>query len=156
MPGNQRSIGISTLAGAAGRGLLAGAVGTAAMTASSTLEARARNRGSSSTPAAAAAKVLGVTPTESGAKRFNTIVHWAYGTGWGAVRGLLGGVGLSDPAATLAHFAAVWGAEQVELPALGVSKPIWKYGATEAAIDGWHHAVYATATGLAYNWLARH
>jgi hypothetical protein len=58
--------------------------------------------------------------------------------------------------ATLAHFAAVWGAEQVELPALGVSKPIWRYGATEAAIDGWHHAVYATATGLAYNWLARH
>jgi hypothetical protein len=44
----------------------------------------------------------------------------------------------------------------VELPALGVSKPIWRYGATEAAIDGWHHAVYATATGLAYNWLARH
>ena len=55
--------------------------------------------------------MLGVTPTESGAKRFNTIVHWAYGTGWGAVRGLLGGVGLSGPAATLALFAAVWGAE---------------------------------------------
>jgi hypothetical protein len=104
-------MGIPTLAGAAGRGLLAGAVGTAAMTASSTLEARARNRGSSSTPAAAAAKVLCVTPTESGAKRFNTIVHWAYGTGWGAVRGLLGGVGLSGPAATLAHFTAVWVAE---------------------------------------------
>jgi hypothetical protein len=49
-----------------------------------------------------------------------------------------------------------YGAPNIELPALGVSKPIWKYGATDAAIDGWHHAVYATATGLTYNWLARH
>jgi hypothetical protein len=65
-------------------------------------------------------------------------------------------LGLSGPAATLAHFAAMRGAEQVELPMLGIGQPIWRYGATEAAINGWHHAVYATATGLAYHWLEQH
>jgi hypothetical protein len=119
----QLDMRLSELAGAAGRGLLAGAVGTAAMTASSTLEAKVRGREASDTPARAAAKVLGVTPTDSGSGRFNTIVHWGYGTGWGAVRGLLGALGLSGPAATLAHFAAVWGAEQVELPMLGIGQP---------------------------------
>lgn len=144
------------IAGALGRGLVAGAVGTAAMTVSSTLEAKARGRGPSSTPADAAAKVLGVRPLEEAGERFNNAVHWGYGTGWGAVRGLLGAFGLSGPAATLAHFALVWGSEQVVLPATGVGKPIWTYGATEAGIDGAHHAVYAVATGLAADWLDRH
>ena len=60
------------------------------MTVSSTLEAKLRERGSSSAPADAAGKVLGVQPRdEEGQARFSNIVHWAYGTSWGAVRGLL-------------------------------------------------------------------
>ncbi len=56
-------------------------------------------------------------------------------------------------AATAAHFAAVWAAEQVVLPTLDVSPPATEWGAKEIAIDAWHHAVYAVATGLAYEWL---
>ncbi|MFI5270296.1 MAG: hypothetical protein ACHQ7M_23190 [Chloroflexota bacterium] len=62
------------LAAAAGVGLAAGLAGTAAMSLSSTIEARIRHREPSTAPADAAAKLLGVKPEgEQQAKRFNTI-----------------------------------------------------------------------------------
>ncbi len=145
------------VAAAIGKGLVAGAVGTAAMTLSSTLEMKARHREASSAPADAASKVLGVHPEGDKAKaRFSTGVHWAYGTSWGAVRGLLSAVGLPGPAATIAHFGLVWGSETQMLPKLDVAPPITEWGSTEVAIDVGHHAVYALATGLAYRWLETH
>ncbi|WP_069811265.1 hypothetical protein [Streptomyces sp. TP-A0874] len=144
---------IRTLADVVGRGLFAGLAGTAAMTVSSTVEARLNKRGASSAPADAAATVAGVEPTESGRTRFNSMAHWGYGTGWGIARGLLSLTGMSAPAATAAHLGAVWGAEQAVLPALGVGAPVWKYGASATGTDALHHTVYAVATGLAYAWL---
>ena len=139
-----------------GKGLFAGAAGTVAMTASSTIEMKLRDRPASSAPARAAAKVLGVQPVnEKTEARFSNIVHWGYGTSWGSVRGLLAAAGLSGPAATAAHLAAVWGTEQVMLPALDVAPPLTRWGAKEVAIDGLHHLVYATATGVAYSLLDR-
>lgn len=147
---------IGDLAAAVGKGLLAGAVGTAAMTVSSTLEAKLRDRESSTAPADAAAKVLGVAPaSEAGEARFSNLVHWAYGTGWGAVRGLLDGLRLNGSAATASHFGAVWGSGLVMLPALEVAPPLREWGAEELAIDAFHHLVYATVTGLAYSALDR-
>src|ERR687894_612202 len=102
------------LASAVGRGLLAGAIGTAAMTLSSTL------------------------------------VHWGYGTAWGAVRGLLAGIGLGGCSATAVHFADIWGGSLVKLPALEVSPPASEMEPTELAIDAGHHLVYVVATALAY------
>lgn len=137
-----------------GKGLFAGLVGTAAMTLSSTLEAKARGRESSTAPADAAAKVLGVKPVgDREEARFSNLVHWGYGTGWGAPRGVLAAVGLSGPQATASHFAALWGSETVMLPALGVAPPITAWGVKEVAIDVGHHLVYVTAAGLAYAWL---
>jgi hypothetical protein len=135
-----------------GRGLVAGVAGTAAMTISSTLEARLRGRAPSTAPARATAKVLGIKEFDSdlASARFNDLSHWAYGTGWGIVRGLLAAAGLSPKAATLAHGAAVYGAEQVTLPALDIAPPAIFWSKREIAIDAFHHAVYATATGLAY------
>ncbi len=73
---------VSDLAGAVGKGLFAGAVSTAAMTISSTLEAKLTDGESSSAPADAAGEVLGVEPKgPSGERRFSTAVHWGYGTG---------------------------------------------------------------------------
>jgi hypothetical protein len=149
-------VGLGDVAGAVGKGLAAGAVGTAAMTVSSTLEARLRGRPPSTAPAKAAAKVLGVTPdSDAAAARFSTLVHWGYGTGWGAVRGLLAAAGLGPLAATTGHLASVWGSELVMLPTLGVAPPVQEWGAKEVAIDGFHHAVYAASTGLAYLLLDR-
>ena len=142
---------LGDVAAAVGKGLFAGAAGTAAMTASSTIEMKLRGRPPSSAPATAAAKVLGVEPSgQREQARFSNIVHWGYGTSWGAMRGLLGAAGLSGPRAAAAHFGAVWGSEQVMLPTLGVAPPFWEWGAKEVAIDAFHHLVYAGSTSAAY------
>ena len=144
------------LAADVGKGLFAGVVGTAAMTVSSTLEMKIQGRPGSSAPAEAAAKVLGVEPKgEAEQARFSNLVHWGYGTSWGAVRGLIGATGLKGPGAATAHFGVVWGTEQVMLPALGVAPPFWCWGAKEVAIDTLHHLVYAGATSAAYAFLDR-
>ena len=85
--------------------------------------------------------------------RFSNLVHWGYGTGWGAVRGLLDTAGLRPAAATAAHGLAVWGNAQVMLPVLEVAPPSFMWPKEEVAIDAWHHLVYATATGVAYEML---
>jgi hypothetical protein len=143
---------MTSLADHIGRGLVAGFAGTAAMTVSSTLEARWRGRAASSAPARATAKVLGIKDFEDdrAATRFNDLSHWGYGTGWGVVRGLLSALGLSGRAATVAHGAAIYGAAQVTLPALEIAPPAIFWPKEEIAIDAFHHAVYAAATGGAY------
>ena len=147
---------LDTLASSIGRGLVAGALGTAAMTVSSTLEARLRGRAASSAPARATAKVLGIKDFDSelAQARFNDLSHWSYGTGWGVVRGLLASTGLSPRRATLAHGAAIYGAAQVTLPALEIAPPAIFWAKEEIAIDAFHHAVYAAATGAAYRAIA--
>src|SRR5688572_30890642 len=97
-----------TLATSIGRGLLAGLAGTAAMTVSSSLEARLRGRPASSAPARATTKVLGIREFDSelAYNRFSDLSHWGYGTGWGVVRGLLAATGMSPRHATLAHGVA--------------------------------------------------
>ena len=145
------------VASSIGKGLVAGFAGTAAMTISSTLEARLRGRQPSSAPARATAKVLGIASFEDGLAqaRFNDLSHWGYGTSWGIARGLLAAVGLSPTVATAAHGAAVWGSAQAMLPALEIAPPFVFWGKKEVAIDLFHHAVYATATGLAYSLVDR-
>src|SRR5215211_2702130 len=133
--------GLGGAAAAIGRGLVAGAIGTAAMTVSSTLEQKTRGREASTAPADAAMKVLGIADfCDDGAKsRFSNVIHWAYGTGWGVPRALLELAGASPVAATALHGGALWGGEQVMLPALGVAPPLWEWGAAEVAIDAGHH-----------------
>lgn len=150
------SIKLGDVASDFGKGLFAGLAGTVAMTASSTLEMKLSGRAASETPAQAAEEVLGVEPKDEDEEaRFSNLVHWGYGTGWGGVLGLLAAAGLSGPAATVAHLALVWGSEQVVLPKLNVSAPVFKYGGKAVGTDLLHHTVYATATGLAYAYLDR-
>jgi hypothetical protein len=143
---------LDTLASSIGRGLVAGFVGTAAMTVSSTVEARLRKRAPSSAPARATAKMLGIKEFEDdiAKARFNDLSHWGYGTSWGVLRGLLAATGMSPKAATATHGAAIYGAAQVTLPALEIAPPSIFWGPEEIAIDAFHHLVYATATGVAY------
>src|SRR3712207_5617552 len=102
------------------------------MTLSSTIEMKVRGRPASSTPARAAAKVLGVEPVdEESEARFSNLVHWGYGTAWGGARGLLAAAGLSGPAATAAHLGVVWGREQGMLRVRGVTPPLTGWGARE-------------------------
>src|SRR5689334_16899425 len=143
------------VAGSIGKGLVAGFAGTAAMTISSTLEARLRGRQPSTAPSRATAIVLGIASFEDeiAHARFNDLSHWGYGTGWGVVRGLLDAAGLPPRKATAAHGAAVWGSAQVTLPALDIAPPAIFWPKEEIAIDAFHHTVYALATGIAYELL---
>jgi hypothetical protein len=144
------------VANSIGKGLVAGFLGTAAMTVSSTVEAKLRGRAASTAPARATAKALGIASFEDAVAqaRFNDLSHWGYGTSWGVVRGLLDAAGLPPRKATAAHGAVVWGSAQVTLPALDIAPPAVFWGAQEVAIDAFHHAVYAVATGIAYGLLS--
>ena len=113
------------VAGSIGRGLEAGASGTAVMTISSTVEMKLRDRQGSSAPSAAAGKVLGVqTRNPQGAKRFSTVVHVAYGTDHASHRSPTGESRLAGAPAIALHFACVWGSALVMLPALNVAPPV--------------------------------
>lgn len=136
---------------AIGKGLIAGAIGTAAMTLSSTIEARLRKRKPSTVPAEAARKILGLEPSEpDAAAKLTRNVHWGYGTSWGAFRSVLDMLGAPAPIAAAVHFSAVWGSELVMLPALDVAPPIKQWSRTDLAIDAAHHLVYVAATSGAY------
>jgi hypothetical protein len=63
--------------------------------------------------------------------------------------------GLDARKATPAHFAVVWGSALVMLPALEVAPPVVFWKRKEIAIDVFHHLVYATATGFAFEFLDR-
>jgi len=139
------------VAAALGRGLVAGLAGTVAITISQAIEMKLRHRPPSTTPADAVDKVLGVEPVDEKKKlQFANLVHFAYGTAWGGVRGLLDVLGLKGPAAMGVHYAAVETAAMTMLPALKVAPPVNKWGTKEIAIESWHHLVYAVAAGLTY------
>jgi hypothetical protein len=135
-----------------GAGLLAGLAGTAAMTASTKVEARLRKRHAPPATAPVAKNALGIETFTSPAAeaRFADLVHWGYGAGWGVLHGLLRALGLPPKAATAAHYAAVWGGALVVLPSHDVVPPVFLRGRAEVAAEVWHNLVYAAATGAAY------
>jgi hypothetical protein len=149
-------LSIGRLASCIGKGLFAGAAGTAAMTLSSTIEMKVRGRKGSDAPAQVAGKLLGVSPVGEDEKaRFTKLVHWGYGISRGAGRGVIGAIGISGPAAAALHFGMVWGSALVMLPSLEVTPPPNEWGARELGIDAAHHVVYAGATSAAYELLDR-
>src|SRR5437762_3304968 len=105
-----------------GRGLLSELAGKAAMNLARTIEMKVRHRAASAAPANAARRVLGIQPRDQAAEaRLANLVHWSYGTLWGLARAALAPTRRAAPAL---HFAAVWGASLVALPALDVAPPI--------------------------------
>ena len=146
---------LDQLGSALGRGLLAGLAGIAAMTVGQLIEMRFTARDPSSAPGDAAAKILRIRlATKAEQLRFSNAIHWLYGTAWGMVRGLLGLAGLSGWLATGAHFVLVWVTALLLLPGLKVTPPVREWGAKWIAIDALHHAVYALAVGLVYDWIS--
>lgn len=141
------------LAVALGRGLIAGAAATAAMTVASTAEMRMRGRPPSSAPADVAAKLLGVSDPQRTAKRFAVVAHAAAGVCLGTARGLLDLAGLRGPTAGAVFFAIAWSPDLVGVPAAGAAPPPWRWGSLELGISAVHHAVYAAAGDAVYRTL---
>jgi hypothetical protein len=157
--------------GAVTRGVVAGLVGTAAMTAHQEIRARIREARhpagertgeepvdpwqSAPAPAQVARRVLeGVFQRQVPPEEISTLtnaMHWTYGAGWGAVYGLLrSSIGGSSAAFGPAFGFTVWAMSYVELVPMGLYEPPWDYAVTSIANDIGYHLTYGTATAMAY------
>jgi hypothetical protein len=128
------------------RGLLAAAVGTAAMTSVQVAYLSASGGEPSSAPGDVGRKLIDVPRDRRAA--FNQAMHTLYGTSWGAPLGLLA---RSRPINGLLFGAAVWGVSLVELPLLDVAPPPWCQDPAALARDLAFHLVYGTATAAVLN-----
>jgi uncharacterized protein DUF1440 len=80
------------------------------------------------------------------------VMHWGYGTGWGALYGVLAGsLPRRPPWSGLAFGTAVWGTDYVVLPAAGIYQPIWKYDLETLWKDLSAHLVYGAGTAAAFS-----
>jgi len=147
---------IGRIAAAAGKGAVAGAVGTAAITLSQLIESKIRGREPSTAAAEAVERVLDVEPRHGKAEqKLNTVSHFGYGTAWGVPRGLLGVFGLGPVTATFLHFLGVQTAAMVVVPKTTDAPPPTEWPKQEIAIETFHHLVYALAAGATYSFLTR-
>ncbi len=160
----------------AGRGLVAGAVGTAAMDTllywryrrtggESGFAAWESSAGLSSWDDAPAPAYVGKRIYEalSGrelppdrARLVNNVMHWAYGIGNAVPYGLVARR-LERPRVRygLPFGATVWGSGYVILPLMGLYQPIWEYDAKTLANDFSAHLVYGLGTAAAFQALSR-
>jgi hypothetical protein len=122
------------------RGLLAGAVGAAAMTSVQMAYLRATGREPSTAPGDVGRKLVDVPRGRRAA--FNQAMHMLYGTSWGVPFALLR---RSQRGNGLLFGAAVWGVSLVELPLLDVAAPPWRQPPGALALDLGFHLVYGTA-----------
>lgn len=166
----------STPLGALARGLVAGAVGTAAMDA--LLFVRYRKAGGADSaadwessasvtswdaapaPAQVARRLVeGLFRVEippSKARALNNAMHWIYGVLNGGQYGLVA-ESLAEPRIRYgAPFGAVvWASGYVILPAAKLYEPMWKYDAKTLSSDLGAHLVYGIATSATMRMLAK-
>ncbi len=149
---NKMAISVGKVAGALGKGLFAGLIGTAAITVSQSIEMILTDREPSTIPADAAAKVLGIQPIDDEKKpALANEVHWLYGTSWGIFRGLLGAMGVKGISATLLHFAAIYGGALTIQPSLDLAPPVKEWNMQTIITEGIHHFFYSLVAGSVYD-----
>lgn len=156
--------------GAALRGMIAGAAGTAAMDTYWYLRYRAGGGDSGpltwefsaeedwdkvSAPGQVGRRIVEGFTQRPLAPRWaplvNNVMHWGYGISWGAVYGVAA-ASLRRPRAAhgLALGPAVWLTGYVLLPLGNLYKPIWEYDAKTLGVDLGGHLVYGSATGATF------
>jgi len=100
---------------------------------------------------------------DSSARPMNNVVHWATGTLWGALHGLLATSvpaesGGPRPGASLglATGVSAWGASYAMLAPAKLYKPIWEYPPPVLWKDLSAHLLYGLGTGAAFRALSIH
>jgi hypothetical protein len=153
------------------RGVVAGLVGTGAMTAYQIAVAKLQGKplatpvphrwADAPAPAQVAKKAAdaigqGRRVTRQDVPLLTNVMHWLYGVSWGAFYSVAAGATGPDPlVGGLAFGTGVWGASYAELVPLGVYKPPWKYPPKELAVDLSYHVVYGMTVAVAYAALDR-
>lgn len=139
------------------RGAVAGLGGAAAMSVSTNLEMRLRNRPPSYAPAKALGRMLGIdADSDQTEKLLGLLGHVGTAVSLGTVRGLLDRAGLGPGSSGFALFVLAMAPEVIAVPALGAADPPWRWSRTEAALSVLHHAVFAAGTTVAYERLRAH
>jgi hypothetical protein len=151
---------------ALGQGLLAGVLGNAVFTGYQMLTGQIeqpaeepKDWSETTTPAQVGQRVTeGVFEQDVPLRKaglLTHVVHWAYGTGWGAVYGLLQESIRRPLVSGVALTTSVVATDYTLLPAMGLYKPPWRYSAGELAKDYGNHLVYGAAVAGAYAALDR-
>src|SRR3712207_6833411 len=150
-----RGTDVST-AGVLARGLLAGAVGGAAMTLAEKLEQAITKRPNSYVPAYTLERLLGL-PARPDSERLglNWAMHWGQGIALGAVRALMAQHGIRGPVGSFLHLNLRLLNDQTLENATKVGAPPWTWPVDEQVIDLLHKAIYAYATGAVADRLVR-
>jgi uncharacterized membrane protein YagU involved in acid resistance len=161
----------TSLPGSLARGLVAGWVGTALMTAYQLAVKKARGerldtpvpRTWREAPPPAQVVKKGATAlgrgqivTKEQVPLVTNVMHWLYGTSWGVAYGVAARRLRPDPVAGAAGLGgAVWATAYAELVPLGIYKPPWRYPPSELALDLSYHLVYGAGVAAAYATLER-
>ena len=136
------------LGAAAARGVLAGLVGVAAMTAAEKVEQAVTGRADSYVPARTLLTLLGRRPSDREQPLVaNHVMHWSTGAVLGALRGVWALIGLRGPRASLAHTVVRLSTDQTFENLTGAGAPPHTWPVREQLIDTLEKAVYAFATG---------
>lgn len=138
----------AVLATAAGRGMLAGLAGVAAMTAAEKAEQVLTGRPNSYVPARALLTMMGRSPADHERPlAWNHAMHWGTGALLGALRGVWSAVGIRGREATVTHAVVRLAFDQTMENATGVGAPPATWSRAERVVDVTHKALYALATG---------
>ncbi len=144
------------LAQAVGKGLIAGAVGTVAVTASRLVAQKLLGEEMPTAAAEAAEKLVRAEPSDQeGEQRLGMITHFLYGSWWGVPRAVMELFGLRGWPATVAHLGAVEASAETILPALDLGPPPNRVPPKDIAMNTVHHGIYAVATAGALRFLDR-
>jgi NO-binding membrane sensor protein with MHYT domain len=79
------------------------------------------------------------------------VMHWGYGTGWGAIYGAVMGTRARERPLVggLVFGTGVWVMSYVQMVPLGIYEPPWKYTPQELAMDLSYHLAYGAGLGTA-------
>jgi hypothetical protein len=137
------------------QGLVAGLVGTAAMTVGEKIEQRFTGRPDSYVPARVLARLTGLPeqPRQQPRRR-NLAMHYGQGALVGVLRSVMAQAGLRGPAASGMFTVVRLTTDQILENATGVGAPPQTWPREELAVDVLHKTVYGFATGVVADLLA--
>jgi hypothetical protein len=138
------------------QGMVGGLAGAVAMTLGEKVEQRFTKRPSSHVPGATLGRLVGVSDTTGQTSTaMNLGMHYGQAAVLGVVRSLMSTVGLRGPLASAKFGVLRLTNDQILENATGVGAPPQTWPRSELAVDVLHKAVYAFATGLVTDALAR-
>ena len=130
------------------KGAAAGLGGATVMTAIEKAEQALTGRPSSFVPGRTLAHLVGLPRPDRDSVARNWAMHYGTGAFAGVLRAVMSAANLRGPGASLMHTQLRLSIDQILENLTGVGAPPWTWPREELAIDVFHKAVYAFATGV--------